>query len=61
MNEYYCNHILSKGPRKGEKCTRIAWFPMFYRCFCRQHALIHNIPITKEEVDHFIQLLINNT
>ena len=53
-----CNHILLKGQRKGERCTRIAWFPMFYRCFCKQHALINNIPITKGDIDLFIS---NNT
>ena len=61
---YQCNHILLKGPRKGETCLKHAWFPFFYPCFCKQHALMHNIPITKEEVNEFIKmnrLLTNNT
>ena len=59
--DYQCNHILTKGTRQGERCSRVAWFPFFYRCFCKQHALMHNIPITKEEVNEFILSLTNNT
>ncbi len=55
--EYQCNHILLSGPRKGKKCLHNAWFPFFYPCFCKKHAILHNIPITKEEVDHLIQNL----
>ena len=51
---YQCNHILLKGQRKGEPCNKNAWFPFFFPCFCKQHALIHKIPITKEEVNGFI-------
>ena len=54
--DYQCNHILLKGTRKGERCSRVAWFPFFYRCFCKQHALMYNIPITKEEVSEFVFL-----
>lgn len=53
MNE--CNHILLKGKRKGQKCTQIAWYPLFYRCFCKQHALMYNIPITPEDTNIFIK------
>ena len=56
--DYQCNHILTKGVRKGEQCTKIAWFPFFFRCFCKQHAIMHNIPITPEETQLFIS---NNT
>ena len=52
--EYQCNHILVKGKRKGERCTKIAWFPFFFRCFCKQHAIINHVPITFEEVNLFI-------
>ena len=53
--EYQCNHILTKGNNKGERCKKIAWFPFFYRCFCKQHALIYNVPITSEETNLFIK------
>lgn len=52
-----CLHILTKGDNKGNQCNKIAWFPFFYRCFCKQHALIHNIPITPEETKQFIKNL----
>ena len=49
--DYQCNHILTKGDNKGERCKKTAWFPFFYRCFCKQHAaLIYNVPITSIEV-----------
>ena len=54
---YQCNHILLKGPRKGETCLKHAWFPFFFPCFCKQHALMYNIPITKEEVNEFISYI----
>ena len=53
--KYQCNHILLKGPRKGEKCDKNAWFPFFFPCFCKQHALIHNVPIMPEEVQQLLQ------
>ena len=52
--DYQCHHILLKGPRVGERCTKLAWFPFFYRCFCKQHAEVNNVPITFEEVNLFI-------
>ena len=52
--EYQCNHILLKGERKGERCSRVAWFPFFFRCFCKQHAEANHVPITFEEVNLFI-------
>ena len=52
---YKCNHILLKGKRKGEKCNKLAWYPFFYRCFCKQHALMYNIPTTQEETNIFIK------
>lgn len=51
-----CIHILMKGPRKGEVCEKIAWFPFFFRCYCRQHAITHNVPISNDEVNRFIKL-----
>ena len=59
--DYQCNHILTKGVRKGEQCTKIAWFPFFFRCFCKQHAIMHNIPITSEETNIFINDLKRNS
>lgn len=56
--EYQCNHILSKGPRKGERCTNLAWYPFFFRCFCRPHAEVNHVPITYDEIQLFIT---NNT
>ena len=52
---YQCNHILTKGDNKGERCKKTAWFPFFYRCFCKQHAEMHNVPITPEEINLFIK------
>jgi hypothetical protein len=52
--EYQCNHILTKGNNKDQRCTKIAWFPFFYRCFCKQHAIMYNIPVTPEETNLFI-------
>ena len=54
MNNQKCNHILLKGPRKGMKCLHNAWFPFFYPCFCKKHAIINNIPITKGDVNELI-------
>jgi len=53
MNE--CIHILQKGPRKNQTCNKTAWFPFFYRCYCKQHALINNIPMTIKETNMFIK------
>ena len=53
--EHQCNHTLTKGNNKGERCKKIAWYPFFYRCFCKQHALIYNVPITPEETNLFIK------
>ena len=53
--DYQCNHILTKGTNKGERCKKVAWFPFFYRCFCKQHAKMHNVPITPEETTLFIK------
>ncbi len=50
-----CIHILLKGPRKGERYNKIAWFPFFFRCFCKQHAEMNNVPITKNDINVFIQ------
>lgn len=55
MNEEKCLYILTKGNRKGERCNRNAWFPFFYKCFCRTHAQVYNVPITVEEVNEFIK------
>ena len=52
--DYQCNHILTKGKNKGERCKKVAWFPIFYRCFCKQHALKYNVPITHKETNDFI-------
>lgn len=52
---YQCIHILKKGKRKGETCNQNAWFPIFFPCFCKRHAVMYNIPITKEEVNQFIK------
>ena len=27
--DYQCNHILTKGDNKGERCKKTAWFPFF--------------------------------
>jgi hypothetical protein len=54
MNDQ-CIHILKTGKRKGERCNRNAWFPFFYKCFCKCHAEMYNVPITPQEVNDFIQ------
>ena len=54
MNDQ-CIHILKKGSRKGERCNRNAWFPLFYKCFCRSHAEMYHVPITPQEVNLFIK------
>ncbi len=60
--EYQCIHILTKGERRGERCNRNAWFPFFYRCFCRRHAEMYNIPITYEDINEFIKTInLNNS
>jgi hypothetical protein len=53
--ENSCVHILKKGPKKGEKCNKNAYFPFFYPCFCKTHAEMYNIPITPEEINLFIK------
>ena len=59
MNQEKCVHILLKGPRKGNYCNKNAWFPFFYKCFCKQHALLNNVPISYEETNLFIKNIKN--
>ena len=50
---YQCNHILLKGPRKGDICNKNAWFPFFFKCYCKQHALMYGVPITHKDTMDF--------
>lgn len=59
--KYQCYHILEKGPNKGQLCNKNAWFPIFYPCFCKNHAEKHCVPITIEQTNTFINYLKLNT
>ena len=53
MNDQ-CYHILKRGPRKGERCNKNAYFPLFFPCFCKNHGVINNIPISPQDINIFI-------